>query len=109
MVADVSIPVPRIIQQNPTDINVGNITVGTVAAAGPNVAPSVGTHVALIAPFTNPGAVFVGPAGVTTATGRRMDPGAILKVSVRNLNSLHFIAGATGNVIEFIVETGPVS
>jgi hypothetical protein len=51
---------------------------------------------------TNTVPIYVGPVGVSDATGYEMDPGDILTLPVNNSNLIYVISGSTAQVISYV-------
>lgn len=84
------------------DVAAGQVTVATSEAALPSVA---GRKVSLVAHPDNGDPIVLGPTGVTITTGYLLLPGARLELRLANLNLVHAVAAAAGNVLGYLVET----
>ena len=91
-------------EENPSAMAVGVITVGTVAVAGPDVTLARDRAVVLTAEVANTASVFVGRSDVATDTGFEITPGGGLVVTVKNLNALYFISSVANQKVRYAVE-----
>ena len=87
------------IPSNPATAYSGQQTLTLSAAALPSQALVNG--IVLTAKTSNTGTVYVGPAGVTTATGYPLIGGQSISYGVTNLNALYVIGTNTSDVVTF--------
>ena len=88
----------------PTGFKSGKITVGVVAAAGPDVKVAQTHYITLQAAEDNTVAVFVGDSGITVGEGTELAPGGGLMVAVNNISKLYFIASAADQTVYYACE-----
>ena len=77
----------------------GQQTLTTSAAALPSQALANG--VVITAKTTNTGTVYVGPSGVTTATGYPLPAGQSISYAINNLSSIYIIGTNGTDVVAF--------
>lgn len=82
---------------NPAAIISAQVTVATSAAA--LAANALTNGIVITASTANAGTVYVGPTGVTTATGYPLAAGQSISYGVTNSNAVFVIAAAAGNTI----------
>lgn len=86
---------------NPSTIVAGQQTVSLSAAALPALA--IVNGVVLKAPSSNAAAIYVGPSGVTSASGFPLNPGESISYAVTNLSAI-FMVGV--NATDLLAYTG---
>jgi len=79
-------------QVNPKSLQQGVVTVGTIAVALPSYSVPIGMELVIVADKENKAPVYVGPEGVTTATGMRLDPGAMSTMRVSDSSAVYAIS-----------------
>lgn len=84
---------------NPATITSNVQTCATTATALPNLPLVKG--VSLEAVSTNIAAIYVGGAGVTALTGKRLAAGATISYSISNLNGIYLVCANNTDVISF--------
>lgn len=78
----------------------GQVAVGVAAAAiGSNVLVE---GVIVQALSTNTATIFVGPSGVTTATGFELQPGQATSIAVNNTNVIYAISGSAAQKLCYV-------
>lgn len=97
---DTSTPVPTV-DANPTTIASGQQTATASAVALP--AQALVNGVVLKSLSTNTGTVYVGPSGVTAATGYPLGPGEAISYAVTDRSAV-FIIGS--NITDIVAFTG---
>ena len=89
----------------PTGFSTGQITVGTAAVQGPNVAVTPGHRVALSCPTDNAHSVYVGgDSHVNPNTGFEIPPGGGVLIAIDNLSKLFFISTGDGQTVRYACE-----
>ncbi len=84
---------------NPAAPYTGQQALTTAAAALPNRALVNGIVVQALS--SNTGTVYVGPAGVTSATGYPLAPGQAVSFGVTNANSIAILGQTTTDLVAF--------
>ncbi len=79
-------------------------TIGTSQAQLATQAIPTGFPVVIKASVYNNGIIYLGPTGVTTATGFELSAGESVALRVNNLNVVYAIADAIGQTLTWIVE-----
>ena len=87
------IPVIPSLPINPATIYSAQQTVTTSAVALASQALSNG--LVITADPTNSAAIYVGPSGVTTSTGYKLQPGASISYGVTNANAIYIVSAAS--------------
>jgi len=88
-----------------TGIYSAQVTVGTTAVQlATNQAVHAGCEVVVKADDDNTGYVYIGPSGVTTSTGFRLNPGQSISYRVDNVNRLYAIASAASQKVHVTCE-----
>ena len=88
----------------PTGFKSGKITVGVVAAAGPDVKVAQTHYITLQTAEDNTVSVFIGDSGITVGEGTELAPGAGLMVAVNNISKLYLIASAADQIVYYACE-----
>jgi hypothetical protein len=87
-----------VVDGNPTVLSDQQAVTASAVALATNTAKNI----CVVAPTTNQITVYVGPSGITTATGFPLAPGAGVCVPVTNTNLLFVIASTTGASVGWI-------
>jgi len=78
---------------NPATIYSAQQTVTTSAIA--LVSQALSNGLVITADLTNSAAIYVGPSGVTTSTGYKLQPGASISYGVTNANAIYIVSAAS--------------
>jgi len=87
----------------PTSLQQGTVTVGTTAVALPAHPVPIGLEVVVVADKLNTAPIYIGPEGVTTATGIRLDPGAMSTMRVADSSAVYAISSASGQKLLYSI------
>ncbi|MCW2317987.1 hypothetical protein M2322_003552 [Rhodoblastus acidophilus] len=82
---------------NPSTIYSVRVTAATTAAALP--AQSLVNGIICKAPSTNTATIFIGPAGVTAATGYPLMPGEAISYGATNATAINFVGSNASDVL----------
>ena len=88
---------------NPKSLQQGTVTVGITAVALPSYPIPIGMEVVIVADKENTVPIYIGPEGVTTATGIRLDPGAISTMRVADSSAVYAISSVAAQKILYSI------